>query len=453
MSARNPSDSVLLTDLYQLTMLQGYFDRGMEEEAVFEFYVRKLSPNRGFLVAAGLEQALHFLETLQFNGEELEWLASLGRFTPAFLNYLANLRFTGDVHAPPEGTVLFPEEPLIRITAPLPQAQLVESRIINLLHFQTMIASKAARVVLASQGKPLIDFGMRRAHGAEAALFAARACYLAGYAGTATVLAGKEFGIPVSGTMAHAFVLSHDSEAEAFDHFARSQPNDVVLLIDTYDTEAAARKLIRLAPRLKDDGIAIRAVRIDSGDFDAMTRSVRRILDEGGLSDVKILVSGDMDEFSVRDLVSGGAPIDGFGVGTRVDTSVDAPYLNSAYKLQEYAGKGRRKRSTGKSTWPGRKQAFRTYNADGRMAGDVLTLDGVPEEGEALIRPVMWGGRRLHDPEPLEASRERTKAELSRLPEPLQRLETEPAYPVTLSPALHRLAQDVDRRMERDDPL
>src|ERR1051325_2097546 len=259
--------SLLLTDLYQLTMLQGYFDGGMEQTAVFEFFVRKLPVQRNFLIAAGVEQVLGFLENARFTPEDLEWVSRQPAFRPDFVRYLTNWRFSGDVDAMPEGTIFFPNEPILRVTAPLPQAQLVESRLINLIHFQTLIASKAARSVLLAPGKLLVDFGLRRAHGAEAALLAARASYLAGFAGTATVLAGQTFGIPLYGTMAHSFIEAQDDETEAFERFARARPDNVVLLLDTYDTEAAARKVVALAPRLKASGIAIRGVRLDSGDL------------------------------------------------------------------------------------------------------------------------------------------------------------------------------------------
>ncbi len=259
--------SPLLTDLYQLTMLQGYFEQGMEETAVFEFFVRKLPPERNFLLAAGLEQVLDFLENLRFTPQELEWLERCGRFRPAFVRYLEQLHFTGDVHAMPEGTLFFPNEPILRITAPLPQAQLVETRLINLLHFQTLVASKAARSVLVAPGKLLVDFGLRRAHGAEAGLLAARASYLAGFSGTSTVQAAQLFGIPIYGTMAHSFIQAHGDEIEAFEHFAHANPDNVVLLIDTYDTEAAAAKAVSLAPQLRRAGIAIKGVRLDSGIY------------------------------------------------------------------------------------------------------------------------------------------------------------------------------------------
>ena len=440
----NPATSILLTDLYQLTMLQGYYDCGMKETAVFEFFVRKLRPGRGFLMAAGLEQALEFLQGLHFTPEELEWLASTGRFSQDFIASLEALRFTGDVHAMPEGTIFFPDEPILRVTAPMQQAQLVETRLINLLHLQTLIASKAARMVLVAPDKLLVDFGLRRAHGAEAGLLAARASYIAGFTGTATVLAGMQFGIPVFGTMAHSFVLAHDDEALAFEHFAQAQPDNVVLLIDTYDTEAAARKVVALAPKLTSAGIRIKGVRIDSGDLAEHARRVRRILDEGGLGHITIFASGDLDEYVLRDMLASGAPVDGLGIGTRMDTSSDMPYLDCAYKLEEYAGKARRKRSEGKQTWPGRKQVYRNYDAESRMAWDVVTLETDAQPGEPLLMPVMRGGRRLAAASPLADIRRHAAASLARLPEPLRRLQEPGEYRVEIARALQELAEQVD---------
>ena len=436
--------SALLTDLYQLTMLQGYFDQGMKETAVFEFFVRKLPAKRNFLMAAGLEQVLAFLETVRFTPEELEWIASNTAFRSPFVRYLEALRFTGDVHAMSEGTVFFPNEPTLRVTAPIAEAQLVESRLINLLHFQTLIASKAARSVLMAPGKLLVDFGFRRAHGAEAGVFAARSSYLSGFAGSATVVAAPLFGIPVYGTMAHSFVQAHDDEATAFEHFARSLPENVILLIDTYDTEVAAEKVVRLSPKLMRDGIKVKGVRLDSGDLADHAFKVRRILDRGGLQDTTIFASGSVDEYVLERLMKQNAPIDGFGIGTHMDTSADAPYLDCAYKLVEYAGKARRKRSEGKVLWPGRKQVFRRYGEAGLMQSDILSLEGDQQEGEPLIVPVMKGGRRLTPAEPLQRSRQRALAELERLPEPLKRLESAPAYPVTVAQAVTNLAAEVD---------
>jgi nicotinate phosphoribosyltransferase len=443
----NSESSLLLTDLYQLTMLQGYFERGMTETAAFEFFVRKLPRGRNFLVAAGLEQVLDFLERARFAPRELEWLRATGRFPADFVDWLAAWRFEGEVDAMPEGTLCFPDEPLLRVVAPLPQAQLVETRIINLLHFQTLIASKAARSVLAAPGKLLVDFGLRRAHGAEAGLLAARAAYLAGYSGTATVLAGMRFGIPVFGTMAHSYVQAHDSEVEAFRTFAHAQPDNAVLLIDTYDTEAAARKVVALAHELAEEGIAVKGVRLDSGDLGELARRVRSILDDGGLQATTIFASGDLDEYRLRDLLASGAPIDGFGVGTRLVTSAEAPYLDCAYKLQEYAGRARRKRSIGKATWPGRKQVWRSYDGQGRMTGDVISLQGDSQPGEELLVCVMRDGKRLLPQPALQEAREHALRNLHRLPATLSALNESPAYPVAVAPALRELAAAVDAQV------
>ena len=439
--------SPLLTDLYQLNMIEAYLAHGETKPAVFEFFVRRLPDQRGFLIAAGLEQALDYLEGLRFCEDELDWLASSGRFTTRLIDYLRDLRFRGDVHAMPEGTAFFADEPILRVTAPLPEAQLVESRLINLLHFQSLIASKAARIVLAAPGKFLVDFGFRRAHGAEAGVLAARASYIAGFAGTATVEAGRQFDIPTFGTMAHSFIEAHDDEAAAFERFARARPEGVTLLIDTYDTEAAARKIVTLAPRLAADGINIRGVRIDSGDLIALSRSVRRILDDGGLADVTIFASGGLDEHSIAAAVAANAPINGFGVGTSLTTSSDLPALDCAYKLQEYAGLPRRKWSPGKATWPGRKQVWRQHDVSGRMTEDIVSTNDDRQPGEPLLRQVMASGRRLEGALTLAEIRTRVTQELERLPELLRRLEPGSPYRVRVAAALDRVAADTDRRL------
>jgi len=441
-----PLTSPLTTDLYELNMVQAYLDRGEDKEAVFEFFVRRLPERRGFLLAAGLEDALTYLETLRFTSSEIDWLKNTKRFRNNLIDYLAGLRFTGDVHAIPEGTVCFPNEPLIRITAPLPMAQLVETRLINILHFQTLIASKAARMVLAAPGKILSDFGLRTAHGAEAGLFSARASYIAGFAGAANVLAGERYGIPIVGTMAHSFIQVHDDEMTAFENFARARPEGVILLIDTYDTEAGARKVVALAPKLKADGIAIRGVRIDSGDLAAMGRKVRIILDDGGLKDVIILVSGGVNEDVLQTIIAAKAPIDGYGIGVNLDASIDAPSLDCAYKLQEYAGTPRRKLSEGKVTWPGRKQVWRRYDTGGRLRGDVVSLENDTQAGDALIVPVMRAGKRVAPAPTLAQIREHTARELARLPEPLRKLESGTHYPVQISQALCALAEQTGAR-------
>ncbi len=442
MESRDLSHNPLLTDLYELTMLQAYRASGMNDTAVFEMFVRALPPGRNFLLAAGLEQVVDYLLALRFAADDLDWLASTGRFDAAFLESLRDLRFTGDLDAMTEGTVAFTDEPLLRVTAPLREAQFIESRVLNLVHLETLVASKAARCVLASGGKPLIDFGLRRAHGAEAGLLSARASYLAGFAGTATVEAARRFGVPVFGTMAHSFVQAHDDESKAFADFARSQPHNATLLIDTYDTARAAHKVVALART----GVPVQGVRIDSGDLAAHAREVRRILDDGGLREARIFASGNLNEERLQALVAGGAPIDAFGVGTRMNVSADAPFLDCAYKLAEYAGKPRRKRSEGKATWPGRKQVFRSIDDAGRMAGDLLALDGDDAPGTPLLVPVLRGGRRVGPAPTLEALRERAREQIAMLPERLRALQSAPPYPVAVAPSLRALADAVDAR-------
>jgi nicotinate phosphoribosyltransferase len=436
----------LLTDLYQLNMLAAYLDHGLSDTAVFELFVRKLPPRRGFLMAAGLEQAVLYLENLAFTEDDIRRLRDLGGFPEPLLRYLGKLRFSGDLDALPEGTVFFPDEPVLRVTAPLPQAQLVETRLLNLVHFETVIASKAARLVLAAGGKPLVDFGLRRAHGAEAGMLAARASYIAGFAGTATLAAGLLYGIPVRGTMAHSFIEAHDDETAAFEHFARSRPRDLVLLIDTYDTARAAERIVKLAPRLAAAGITVSGVRIDSGDLGEQARRVRAIFDHGGLRHVQIVASGGLDEdqlVALRD-----APIDSFGVGTSLTTSFDAPALDCAYKLQEYAGTPRRKRSEGKATWPGRKQVWRRVGADDEFAGDLVALADERHDGQPLLQPIMRNGRRVGPAPSLDAVRACARDQLAHLPAPLRRLDRA-LYPVEIGTRLRELAIALDRA-ERD---
>jgi len=434
------AESALVTDLYQLTMLDAYRRLGLGGRAVFELYARRLPPERGYLLVAGLEPALEYLQGLHLERAELDYLASLGRFAPDFVDWLAGLRFTGDVHAVPEGTVLFADEPWLRVTAPIAEAQFVESRLINLLHYSTLIASKAARCVLVAGGRPLVDFGMRRAHGAEAACLAARAAAIAGFAGTATVEAGRRYGLPLVGTMAHSFIQAHDEERAAFEGFARCHPEHVTLLIDTYDTLAAAHQVVAL----RRQGVPVDAVRIDSGDLGSLAREVRTILDAGGCGDVRVLVSGNLDEYQIAALVGGGAPIDAFAVGTRLGTSNDAPSIDCAYKLEEYDGEPRRKRAWGKETWPGRKQVYRRFGADGLMAGDAVALEGEPAAGEPLLRPVMAGGRRLAAAEPLERVRERAARSLAALPAGARRLVEPVPVPVEISSGIRALAAAAD---------
>ena len=442
----NVSSSTLLTDWYQLTMLQAYMEAGMEDTSVFEFFVRNIPPQRKFFMAAGLEQVVDFLEGLRFAPWELEWISESGRFSQSFVDYLEKLRFTGDLHAMCEGTVFFPNEPIARISAPLPQAQLVETRLINLLHYQTVVASKAARMVLAASGKPVIDFGLRRAHGAEAGYLAARASYMAGFDGTATVLAGALFDIPVFGTMAHSFIQAHAQEFDAFHHFADAQPDNVILLLDTYDTEEGARNVVKMFPGLHKKGITIKGVRLDSGDLADHARKVRSILDAGGLYDTQITGSGNLDEYAIQALARSQAPIDQFAVGTKLTTSADGPYLDCAYKLQEYAGRACRKKAEGKETWPGPKQVYRNYDHHHRIAFDVVTVEDDRPGGEALIQPVMKAGTRLGSLPALRKAREHAANQMSHLPDSLRELTQDTAMEVRISQALQDLARQVDRQ-------
>ena len=442
------TSTALLTDLYQLTMLDAYRQAGMTEPAIFEMFVRRLPPERGYLLAAGLEQALEFLEGFEFSATELDWLHRCGHFGPEFVDWLADLRFTGEVWAMREGEVFFADEPILRVEAPMPQAQLVESRLINIVHFQCLIASKAARVVSVAGDRTLVDFGMRRAHGGEAALWAARASYLAGFDGTATVEAGRRYGLPVFGTMAHSFVQAHDSETRAFLDFARARPAGVVLLIDTYDVEAAVRKVIHVAAVLEKEGIPIRALRLDSGDLAKGSRLIRRLLDEADRSEIGIFLSGNLDEFQVAELCATGTPVTGFGVGTHMDVSADAPALDIAYKLEAYAGRARRKRSSGKATWPGAKQVFRETGDDGLILRDTIARDTEKLPGRRLLEPVMSAGRRIGEPPSLEESKAYARDCLASLPAECRLIDCPSQLQPGVSDGLRLLAEEVDAAVQ-----
>jgi len=439
----------LMTDLYQLTMLQAYWQAEMSEEAVFSLFVRSLPDTRNFLVAAGLDDALHYLEHVAFDDDALAFLAARSEFDPGFIQWLGDFRFTGDVRAVCEGTVVFGNEPILEVAAPLPEAQLVETFVMNQVHLQTTLASKAARVVSAAAGRDVVDFGLRRIHGTDAGLKAVRAYYIAGVAGTSNVLAGHVYGVPLSGTMAHSYIQAHVDELQAFRDFARSFP-ETVLLVDTYDTAEGVGRVVLLAKELGDD-FRVRGVRLDSGALGALAFESRAILDEAGLQEVKIIASGGLDEWKVAELVDSGAPIDAFGVGTRMGVSSDAPTLDMAYKLTEYAGRGRLKLSTGKVSLPGRKQVFRTEEA-GQAVGDVIGRADEELPGRPLLRTVMREGRRT---EAGRAGLEEARAEAARsigmLPERLMGLDVaDPPYPVEISDALRRDLEEVSSRVQRD---
>ncbi len=427
----------LLTDLYELTMLQAYVEEGMHAEAVFDLYVRRLPPTRNFLLACGLDDLLEYLEALAFDDEALAYLDSCEQFSDRFLRYLRDFRFAGDVYAVPEGTAVFPFEPLVEIVAPLPQAQLVETMVMNQINLQTVLASKAVRVVAAAAGRPVVDFGFRRMHGVDAGLKAARAFYIAGVASTSNVAAGQIYGVPIAGTMAHSYVQAHDEELEAFRRFARLYP-DTTLLVDTYDTLAGVRHVVTLAREL-GSAFRVLAIRLDSGDLAALATEARRLLDEAGLQGVRIFASGGLDEEAVATLVGQRAPIDAFGVGTDMGVSRDAPSLDIAYKLVSYGGVDRIKLSPGKLVLPGRKQVYR-QERDGMAIRDVIAVSGEPAQGRPLLRQVMKGGRRMAGGrEILDALRRRAAEEIGRLPPALRQLSrADPPYPVEVSPVLQQ---------------
>lgn len=444
-SAPAPEQPALLTDFYQLAMASAYYELGMEQTAVFEFFVRHLPETRNFLVAAGLEQVLDYLRSLRFTPDEIGWLESTRRFNSAFLQRLERFRFTGKVLAMREGTVFFASEPVLQVIAPLPEAQLVESRIINLLHYQTLVASKAARCRLAAPSAQLVDFGMRRAHGAEAACLASRASYLAGFDATATVEAARRYGIPVAGTMAHSFIQAHLLELDAFRNFARTMPRSVTLLIDTYDIARGARRAAELAKELGTGGVVVDAVRIDSGDLPSEAMKVRRILDNAGCTDIRVLVSGGVDEYEMAKMRTAGAPVDAFCVGTKLSVPEDATALDCAYKLQEYAGRPCRKHSLWKETWPGARQVYRQYDPHGRIETDVLACADEAMEGRALLHEVMLDGQRLAPSPPLGQVRDYCKQEIETLPMGLRSLHKGPRSPVKVSARQHALVAAVDR--------
>ncbi|MFP3940649.1 MAG: nicotinate phosphoribosyltransferase [Thermoanaerobaculia bacterium] len=444
-------NAAVLTDLYELTMVQAYWREGMHDDAVFSLYYRTLPPRRSYLVACGLDDALRYLETLRFPEEGLDYLAGRDEFSQEFVDWLAEMRFEGDVWAMAEGTPVFPDEPLLEVRAPIPVAQLAESFVMNQVHFQTVIASKAARLVQAARGRAVVDFGLRRMHGTDAAMKGARAYHVAGLAATSNVLAGQVYGVPITGTMAHSYVQAHDDELDAFRAFAELYP-ETVLLVDTYDTLEGVRRVVELARELGED-FRVQAVRLDSGDLAELAFRSREILDEAGLEDVQILASGGLDEDAIAGLVERDAPIAGFGVGTKMGVSEDAPALDMAYKLTAYAGKGRLKLAPGKKILPGRKQVFR-QEEDGRAVRDVIARHDEDLPGRPLLEQVLARGERLPAGRvSLEEARARAADELGRLPERLLGMDpADPPYPVAVSPGLEERQERVVERLEEEGP-
>jgi nicotinate phosphoribosyltransferase len=444
----------LMTDFYELTMCASYFENKRNEAATFDLFIRKLPPNRSYFVFAGLEQVLLFLENIKFSQDQISYLRTKG-LKEDFLEYLKSFKFTGDLWSVPEGTIVFPDEPLIRVTAPIIEAQLVETFILNTINLQTMITTKASRVVLAARGKPIIEFGLRRTQGTDAGMKAARCSYIAGASGTSNVLAGMKHGIPIFGTMAHSYVMSFDHEIDAFRTFANTFPENSTLLIDTYDDLKGAENAATVGLELQERGQKLSGVRLDSGDLVNLSAKVRSILDAHGLQYVKIFASGDLDEYAIEDLLKKKAKIDAFGVGTRMSTSCDRPYVDIVYKL---AGKVEHgvfvpvmKLSKGKITLPGKKQIFRKRDKGGRYLKDIIGLENEKVDGEPLLVRVMKKGRITYDIPNLEETRRVTIENLSQLPEKNKKLADAALYSVELSAALRKIRNQLQRQLRRQE--
>jgi nicotinate phosphoribosyltransferase len=445
----------LFTDFYELTMCASYFDNRDFEPATFDLFIRRLPENRSYFLFAGLEQALLYLQKIKFTEEHLSYLNKQG-FNEPFLDYLKEFQFTGDVWAVPEGTVAFPNEPLIRVTAPIIEAQIIETFLLNTINLQTMIATKASRVVHAAEGKSIIEFGLRREQGIDAGMKVARCSYIAGCQGTSNVLGGMAYGLPVFGTMAHSFVMSYQKEIEAFRAFAKTFPNKSTLLIDTYDDIAGAEKAAVVAKELEAQGFKLGGVRLDSGNLAETSKKVRKILDDNGLGYVKIFASGDLDEFKIAELLKNGAKIDSFGVGTKMGTSADRPYLDVIYKLCETMTEPEvfspiMKLSKDKITLPGRKQVYRFKDSAGHFERDVIALASEKVEGEALLVKVMENGKLTYDLPSLEKIRDYALQNLSNLPSQYKSLVNAKEYPVELSLNLQKLIKTLTQQLTKDE--
>jgi nicotinate phosphoribosyltransferase len=437
----------LLTDLYQLTMAEAYFRERKSAAATFSLFIRSYPPNRGYFIAAGLRDVIEYLESLSFGAAALDYLSSLKIFSEDFLHFLGSVRFTGDVWALAEGRVFFTHEPVLEVTAPIIEAQLVETLIINRINFQSLVATKAARCVDAAGGRGVVDFALRRTQGTDAGIKAARATFIAGFAGTSNVRAGQLYGIPPVGTMAHSFISTFENEIDAFRAYAATFPNNTILLIDTYDTMQGARHAVTVAQEMAVRGQRLAGVRIDSGDLAALARATRQIFDEAGLHDVKIFASGGLDEYDLARFSALAAPIDSYGVGTKVGVSADAPWADTAYKLVEYDGRPVLKLSTGKQSWPGKKQLFRIAGDGSFMTEDIIALrDETVPGAEALLEPVMERGRIARPLPTLAQTKARCHDEIARLPERYRRIADPARYPVSFSARLQEERRGLEQR-------
>jgi nicotinate phosphoribosyltransferase len=440
-----------MTDLYELTMAASYFEQDMFAPATFSLMVREYPPKRSYLVCAGLDPLLDYLESFHFHPDDLEYLEKTSLFPDKFLQYLETLRFTGEVRAIPEGRIAFCDEPLVEITAPVMQAQVVETFVINSINLPTLVATKASRCHYAAGERRLVDFSLRRTHGMDAGLMVARSSFIGAFIGTSNVQAGKLYGLPIYGTMAHSYVESFDREIDSFRAFAKSFPDNTVLLIDTYDTLVGARKAVIVAGEMRQAGYSLRAVRLDSGDMVQLSQQVREIFDESGFPEVRIFASGGFDEFKIQKILSAGAIIDAFGVGTKMGVSADAPYLDMAYKMVVYNGRPVLKLSSGKVSLAGPKQVFRQRDERG-FKGDLIgLLEEEVADAESLLETVMKDGKRLLPQEPLPKIQKRFREEFSLLPETYKDLEGNQNYPVKITPRLQELQDQVKREISEKE--
>ena len=440
----------LLTDLYQLTMAQGYLQSQRMASATFSLFVRSYPPNRGYFVSAGLQDVLEFFEQFQIDSAGIDYLRSRRIFTDEFLDFLKGLKFTGEVWAIPEGRLFFKDEPVMEVTAPIVEAQIVETLIINQINFQSLIATKAARCVHAAGARSVVDFSLRRTHGIDAGMKVARTSYLAGFAGTSNVRAGQHYGIPIVGTMAHSFVSSFEHEIDAFRAFVSSFPNNSTLLIDTYDTVAGARKAVQVAKEMAARGERLQGVRIDSGNLAKLAVDVRNIFDEAGLKDIKIIGSGGLDEYDLAEFSDTEIPYDSYGVGTKMGVSADAPWSDIAYKLVEYDKRPVLKLSTGKVSSPGKKQIFRVCDQQGQLQKDIIALRGENVAGaEPLLKKVMTEGKITVPLPSLQEIRSVFLSEFAKLPEPIKAIRNPSRYLVEHSARLQEYCANVEQQVSR----
>ncbi len=443
----NDGNMCIATDFYQLTMAAGYFECKRNHKSTFELFIRNLPEKRSFLIAAGLEQIIHYLTNIKFTGQYLKYLNSLPVFkkvSKGFFDYLRNFHFSGDLYAVPEGTIVFANEPILRVTAPMIEAQIIETYLLSVINYQTLVATKASRVVHAAKGKDVIDFGTRRAHGPQAGVLAARACFVGGCVGTSNVLAAYELGIPAIGTMAHSWVMAYDDEYESYKDFHKIFPRDTVLLIDTYDTVIGARLATKIGKKLK-------GVRLDSGNITLLSKRVRKILDDAGLKHAKIVASGDLNEYKISDMLHKGAPVDSFGVGTEMVTSKDAPALGGIYKLVEQEKEGRlipkMKFSEDKATYPAKKQVYRIYDNNGKFKKDIIGLVDEKFNTEGLLLCVIKNGKVLYKTPTIQEVQKVAKRNVSLLPDRFKRLDCKASYPVTVSERLRRIRDKTKRSL------